>query len=70
MITAKNCVVSASFDSGTFSGCFAVSANEPTSYCATRTNIQSVYNLSFDDFTALEILIAHTVNDYLERKDN
>lgn len=67
MILSKYVAVAASFDSGTFKG-FSVTANNPTSYNDNDTNIQAVYNLSYEDFTTLEILIASTVGNYLKGK--
>jgi hypothetical protein len=63
MITTKNCNVSAQFDSGSFMH-FGVSA--PLKHYF--NNIQDEYNLSFEDFQNLEILIASVVDKYLDHK--
>ena len=65
MICTNYCNVSATFDSGTFQF-FGISAPlREHQYC---NSIQDEYNLSFEDFTRLEILIAGVVDNYLEYK--
>lgn len=69
IISNKNHVgVTAHFDSGTFQGFGVVSTKYPNSYSTNDTNIQSVESLSFEDFTALEIMISQTVSDFLDMK--
>lgn len=67
MIVSKNITVSSEFDSGDFMGSFSVHAKSE-SYDVYDTCIQKVYDLSFDDFKALEVLIAGTVEQYLATK--
>jgi hypothetical protein len=67
MIQANFCTVSAQFDSGTFMY-FGVTV--PLKEEQYTSSIQTEYNLSYGDFTALEILIAGTVSDYLKRKND
>ena len=65
MIQTPLCSVSAAFDSGTFMH-FGVTA--PLKENQYTNSIQGEYNLSFEDFTVLEILIAQTVSEYLKGK--
>ncbi len=62
MISTDTCIITANFDSGTFKH-IGVS---PPDTSRMGQNIQSYYNLSFEDFTTLEILIAGIVNKYLK----
>jgi len=66
MIVGKDCTVSANFDSGTFIN-FGVSA--PLNEHQYTNSIQDEYNLSFEDFTVLEIMIASTVDKYITMKE-
>ena len=69
IISNKNKIgVSAEFDSGTFMNFSVVSTKNPLSYCGTDCNIQSVENLTFEDFTALEIMIGQAVSNFLDMK--
>jgi hypothetical protein len=65
MVEAKNCYVSANFDTGVFMN-FSITA--PLKENQYTNSIQDEYNLSFDDFQNLEILIAGVVSKYLESK--
>lgn len=67
MISSEEITVSARFDTGSFMF-FGVVYNNPHSYNENNVNIQSVYNLSFEDFTALEILICSVVTKYVKEK--
>ena len=60
--------VSASFDSGTFMCFNVVSTKHPGKYSSCDTNIQDVERLTFEDFTALEIMIGSAVSDFLDMK--
>ena len=65
MICTNYCNVSADFDSGTFMY-FGVSAPlREHQYC---NSIQDEYNLDYEDFKRLEILIAGVVDNYLKYK--
>lgn len=55
------------FKAGDFMGSFSVHAKSK-SYDVYDTCIQKVYDLSFDDFKVLEVLIAGTVEQYLATK--
>jgi hypothetical protein len=66
MITANHCNVQACFDTGTFQY-FSVTA--PLKKHQYQNSIQDEYNLSYEDFTALEILIAGVVDKYLKEKE-
>lgn len=69
IISNKNNVgVSAEFDSGTFMHFSVVSTKHPRSFSLADSNIQSVENLSFEDFTLLEIMIGQTVSYFLDMK--
>jgi hypothetical protein len=65
MITTNYCNVQAIFDTGTFMY-FGVST--PLKEHQYTCNIQDEYNLSFEDFTALEIMIASVVDRYIKHK--
>ena len=65
MITTKYCNISACFDSSIFMY-FAVTA--PLKEHQYENNIQNEYNLTFEDFTCLEIMIATTVDKYIKNK--
>ena len=67
MVVSKNITVSSGFDFGDFTGVFSVHAKSK-SYDVYDTCIQKVYDLSFDDFKVLEVLIAGTVEQYLATK--
>ena len=67
MIISKNVNVSAQFDTGDFTGKFAVHYNGK-GYSSWDNCIQKQYDLSFDDFRILEAMIAGTVEKYLEAK--
>ena len=69
MVVSKNITVSSKFDSGDFMGVFSIHAKSK-SYDVYNTCIQKVYDLSFDDFKVLEVLIAGTVEQYLTAKGN
>ena len=69
IITGKRVAVSAHFDSGTFLH-FNVSNSQTKGYSDHETNIQTTYNLSFDDFTALSIMIESVINQYLTLKEH
>ena len=58
--------VSAEFDSGTFMYFSVFSTKYPDSYSSSDTNIQSVENLTFEDFDSLEIIIADTTSSFLD----
>ena len=64
MIETTNINVSASFDSGAFTGEFLVHKNS-TSYNRSDHSIQDYYKLSFKDFKGLKIIIALAVEEYL-----
>jgi len=69
IISNKNKLgVTAEFDSGTFMYFSVVSVKNPQSYNSSDCNIQAVENLTFEDFTALEIMIGQTVSDFLDMK--
>ena len=69
IISNKNKVgVQAQFDSGSFMHFSVVSTKNPESYCTNDNNIQSVENLTFEDFTALEIMIGQAVSNFLDMK--
>ena len=67
MVVSKNITVSSRFNSGDFTGVFSVHAKSEN-YDVYDTSIQKVYDLSFDDFKVLEVLIAGTVEQYLATK--
>lgn len=67
MVVSKNITVSSRFDSGDFTGSFSVHAKSKN-YDIYDTCIQKVFDLSFDDFKVLEVLIAGTVEQYLTAK--
>ena len=69
MIILNKVAVSANFDSGTFLG-FSVATSRTDTYNSNETNIQSAYNLSFEDFQALEVLIALATDNYIKDKEN
>ena len=62
-----NIGVCANFDSGTFLN-FSVFKANFKSYNKNDTNIQATESLTFEDFTALEIMIASTVSKFLDMK--
>lgn len=61
--------VSAQFDSGRFMNFSVFSCKNPTSYNSMDSNIQSVENLSFEEFTALEAIIANSVDNFIKMKN-
>lgn len=68
MFKSKLVTVSSRFDSGDFTGSFAVHAITD-GYDIYETSIQKVYGLSYAEFDVLEILICKTVEDFLRAKD-
>ena len=69
IVSNKNKIgVSAEFDSGTFMHFGVVSVKNPHSYNNSDRNIQDVEKLTFEDFTALEIMIGQAVSDFLDMK--
>jgi len=68
MIVSNDINVSASFDSGTFTGCFGIYKNS-NSYNNLGTSIQTEYQLTSKDFQAIEMLIAIHVGNYLKNKE-
>ena len=69
MIISEKVNVSAEFDTGDFTGKFKVNFNGK-GYSSWDNCIQKQYNLSFDDFKILELLICSTVEKYLNSKEN
>ena len=65
MVESKNCTVSANFDSGTFMN---IGLSAPLHKHQYQNNIQDEYNLSFEDFNNLEILISGAIDKYLDYK--
>ena len=69
IISNKNHIgVTANFDSGTFLNFSVISTKNPGKYSDCDSNIQAVERLTFNDFTALEIMISQTVGDFLDMK--
>ena len=69
IISNKNFVgVSANFDSGTFMSTFTVQSTKNKGYSSSDYNLQVVERLTFEDFTALEIMIGQAVSDFLDMK--
>lgn len=69
MFKSKLVTVSSKFDSGDFTGNFAVHATTD-SYDIYQTSIQKKHGLSYAEFDVLEILICKTVEDFLRAKEN
>ena len=67
MIKYNGVAVSALFDSGDFMSTFKVICNTKSLH-SFDMNIQQVYDLSYDDFNVLSILIADVVSKYLKEK--
>lgn len=69
MITNKNNIdVRAAFDSGQFLHFTVTSTKNNGSYVPADYQIQKVENLTFEDFTALEIVIGQAVSNFLDMK--
>jgi len=67
MVTNKNCIdVRAEFDSGQFLHFLVTSTKNNSSYIPYEYKIQNVEKLTFEDFTALEIVIGQAVSNFLE----
>ena len=66
MIESENLIVSAGFDSGTFTGRFHV---HPKAEGYNRVSIQDKYDMSFKDFDDLTLVIAIAVEEYLLKKE-
>jgi len=67
MIITKNINVGANFDTGDFMGSFSICKNSD-SYNSDDNCIQKMYGLSFEDFRELEVVLALTVENYLDKK--
>jgi len=69
MVTNKNCIdVRAEFDSGQFLHFLVTSTKNNSSYIPYEYKIQNVEKLTFEDFTALEIVIGQAVSNFLDMK--
>jgi len=67
MIEYNNLIVDSEFDSGRFTSKFNV-AIKGKGYEDNNTNIQEIYNLTFEDFTNLEFLLGVTIKEFLNAK--
>ena len=67
-VQGKNITVSASFDSGVFTGSFVVTDSQPKSYSSEDCNIQTTHSLSHEDFDVISMLITNTIDKYLDAK--
>ena len=68
MFTGKLVTVSSKFDTGDFTGNFAVHAVSD-SYDTYDTSIQKKYNLSYAEFDVLEVLVCKAVEEFLNAKE-
>ncbi len=68
-LNKNNLLVTADFDTGTFTGSFSVvSTKYFDGYDNSDNNIQDVEKLTFEDFNTLEIMIGQAVSDFLDMK--
>ena len=67
MIEHNNLIVNSEFDNGRFMSKFNV-AIKGKGYEDNNTNIQEIYNLTFEDFTNLEFLLGVTIKEFLNAK--
>lgn len=68
MFTSKLITVSSKFDTGDFTGNFAVHAVSD-SYSMYDTSIQKKYNLSYAEFDVLEVLVCKAIEEFLKAKE-
>lgn len=69
IISNKNDIaVSAEFDTGIFMHFNIMSTKNKNTILESHTDIQDIEQLTFEDFTALEIMIAETVSRFLDMK--
>lgn len=69
MRTNKNDLeVNAEFDSGVFLNFSVFSTKNQGTYNPADYNLQKVEKLTFEDFTALEIVIGQAVSNFLDMK--